>query len=46
MFKKVNVEVVSMELIIMRRETLGTPDSSMHKSKSLATFQLLDGCPQ
>ena len=29
----------------MRRESLGTPDNTTSKSKTLETYEVMDGCP-
>lgn len=45
-FHTVRLPVKAMELSVIRKETLGTPDSSSSHSKVLETFQVMDGCPE
>jgi vacuolar protein sorting-associated protein 26 len=46
MFHLVRMNVSKMELSIIRKETLGTPDSTTSKSKVLEVFEVMDGCPE
>jgi vacuolar protein sorting-associated protein 26 len=37
--------VSRMEISLIRRESLGTPDNTTSHSKTLEKFEVMDGCP-
>lgn len=37
--------VAKMEISLVRKETLGTADSTFSQSKVLEVFEVMDGCP-